>query len=304
MENDLEKKLIIICGPTAVGKTKIAIELANHLKAEIVSADSRQIYREMSIGTAVPSPDELLSAKHHFIHTHTIHKYYSSGKYELEALDLIENTLFKKYEIVIVVGGSGLYIDALVKGIEQLPSADIELRNELTQTYEKQGIEVLRMMLKKLDPVYHAKVDLQNHQRILKALEVCLCTGKPYSSMISGKNKQRNFKIIPIGINIDREELHARINKRVDEMMALGLLDEVNMLFEFKGLTALKTVGYQELFEYFDGKHSLDTAIELIKRNTRRYARRQISWFNRTQNLPWFSNSTIDPIIKYIDSPI
>ena len=276
----MNKKLIVVAGPTAVGKTEYAIKLAKEIETEIISADSRQIYKEMKIGTARPTPEELAQVKHHFIATHSVTEYYNASKYEFEAIELIEN-LFKKYDNLVVVGGSGLYIDAILFGIDDLPTIDQNIRRELQEKFQNEGLESLRFMLKKLDPVYYDRVDLKNPKRILKALEVAIQTGKPYSSFLTGKAKKRNFEFEIIILNKERNVLHERINKRVDIMIENGLIDEARNLLKYRHLTPLKTVGYRELFDFFDNKIDLQTAIELIKRNTRRYARRQITWFKK-----------------------
>jgi tRNA dimethylallyltransferase len=276
----MNKKLIVVAGPTAVGKTEYAIKLAKEIETEIISADSRQIYKEMKIGTARPTPEELAQVKHHFIATHSVTEYYNASKYEFEAIELIEN-LFKKYDKLVVAGGSGLYIDAILFGIDDLPTIDQNIRRELQEKFQNEGLESLRFMLKKLDPVYYDRVDLKNPKRILKALEVAIQTGKPYSSFLTGKAKKRNFEFEIIILNKERNVLHERINKRVDFMIENGLIDEARNLLKYRHLTPLKTVGYRELFDFFDNKIDLQTAIELIKRNTRRYARRQITWFKK-----------------------
>jgi tRNA dimethylallyltransferase len=277
------KKLIVIAGPTAVGKTDFAINLAQKLETEIISCDSRQIFKEIKIGTARPSDEELKKVKHHFIASHSIFDYYNASMYEVEALKLTEK-LFSKYDNLILAGGSGLYINALLFGIDDLPTIDPNLRHELQIKFETEGIESIRLMLKSLDPAYYKKVDLKNHKRILKALEVSIQTGKPYSSFLTGQKKKRNFEYQIIVLNRDRQILHQRINQRVDIMIDNGLLEEAKSLFQYRYLSPLKTVGYRELFDYFDGKTDLKTAIDLIKRNTRRYARKQITWFKKYQN--------------------
>ncbi len=282
----MSKTLIVVAGPTAVGKTSYAIELAQKLSTEIISADSRQIFKEMKIGTARPSDEELRQVKHHFIASHSVTEYYNASKYELEAIALIEK-LFEKYDNLVVAGGSGLYIDAILFGIDDLPTIDQNIRNDLQKKFETEGIESLRFMLKKLDPVYYEKVDLKNPKRILKGLEVTIQTGKPYSSFLTGRKKQRSFDTEIIILNRDREILYQRINQRVDEMIKTGLIDEARNLLKFRDLTPLKTVGYRELFDYFDGNTELETAIDLIKRNTRRYARKQLTWFRKYENAKW-----------------
>jgi len=293
-------RLIVLTGPTAVGKTKYSIELAHSLKTELVSADSRQIYSEMSIGTAKPTLEELSLAKHHFIANHSITENYNASSYEFEAIELIDK-LFETHENLILTGGSGLYIDAVLYGIDDLPTIEKEIRDELEQKFQNEGIESLRFMLKQIDPESYRKVDLRNPKRILKALEVTIQTGKPYSQFLTGRSKSRNFEPVIIILNRERQELHNRINKRVDLMIEQGLLDEAKALYKHKELTPLKTVGYRELFDYFDGKTDLETAIELIKRNTRRYARRQLTWFRKYESAIWLEindNFSIQKILE------
>ena len=298
------KQLIIITGPTASGKTDLAVKLAQHYATEIISADSRQIFKEMRIGTAVPDDEVLQSVKHYFIQTRSVKEYYNAFMYETEVIDLLDNTLFKKYDNVVMCGGSMMYVDAVCNGIDLIPDPDIEIRNSLWQKFENEGIEPLRQQLLNLDPEYYKICDLNNHKRIIKALEVSIQTGKPYSSYRTGNKKQRNFEIIKIGLNLPREILHQRINQRVDLMMNNGLLHEAETLYPLKSLNSLNTVGYRELFDYMDGKTNLDTAVELIKRNTRRYARKQISWFNGDPEVKWFQPDRLEDIINYCDSKI
>lgn len=276
------KTLKVIVGPTASGKTDYSIELAKQYISPIISCDSRQIYKELKIGTAPPSEEQLAQIKHYFIFSHSIFDFYTAGKYELEALELINN-LFLTHDTLIVVGGSGLYVDALCYGIDDFPDSDMTLRDNLMQRLSAEGIESLRNELRLLDPESYETIDKKNPQRIVRALEVCLQTGKKFSSFKSSSSKQRNFTIERTIIERPREELYDRINLRVDKMIESGLVDEAKELHKFKDLPALKTVGYKELFDYFDGKTSLEEAIDLIKRNTRRYAKRQITWFKRTR---------------------
>lgn len=276
------KTLKVIVGPTASGKTDYSIELASQYNSPIISCDSRQIYKELKIGTAPPSEEQLAQIKHYFIFSHSIFDFYTAGKYELEALELINN-LFLTHDTLIVVGGSGLYVDALCYGIDDFPDSDMILRDNLMQRLAAEGIESLRNEIRLLDPESYETIDKKNPQRIVRALEVCLQTGKKFSSFKSSSSKQRNFMIERTIIERPREELYDRINLRVDKMIESGLVDEAKELHKFKDLPALKTVGYKELFDYFDGKTSLEEAIDLIKRNTRRYAKRQITWFKRTR---------------------
>lgn len=276
----MEKELHVIVGPTAVGKTDYSIELAKEFGSPIISCDSRQIFREMKIGTAPPSPDQLAAVKHYFIFSHSVSQYYTAGKYELEALEVI-NELFKTHDRLVVVGGSGLYVDALCYGLDDFPPADIDLRNQLMERLEKEGIESLRMELKQLDPESYYSMDIANRQRVVRALEVTLMTGKKFSSFKTNQVKKRPFKINKTVLSMPREELYDRINRRVDMMFDAGLVAEVESLRQYRDMPALQTVGYKEIFEYFDGKHTLETARELIKRNSRRYAKKQISYFKR-----------------------
>lgn len=281
-----EKKLIILLGPTGVGKTELSLQMAEELETEIISCDSRQMYREMKIGTAAPTEKELKRVPHHFIGHLSIHDYYSCGRFEIDALAKC-NELFQKHDTVIMTGGSMLYIDAVCKGIDDIPNIDEELRQSLLERYQNEGIENIRQELKILDPDYYKIVDLQNHKRIIHALEVCIQSGKTYSSFRSETKKERPFIIEKIGLNRPREILYNRINERVDIMMENGLLEEARNLYPFKGLNALNTVGYKELFNYFDGTWTLDFAIQMIKQNSRRYAKKQLTWFNRDPEIAW-----------------
>ena len=298
-----KKTLLIITGPTAIGKTKVAIEAAKYFQTEIISADSRQIYRELSIGTAIPSPDELAAVKHHLIHSHSIMERFNASRYENEALNLLEN-LFQKYDTVVLTGGSMLYIDAVCKGIDSMPDVDPELRKNLKNQLNNEGIESLRLKLKNLDPDYYRQVDLKNHARLLHALEICMMTGKPYSSFRSLSPKKRPFAIVKTGLNCDRQKLHRRINERVDKMVGAGLEAEAARYYQFKNLTSLNTVGYREFFDFFDNTISKEKAIELIKRNTRRYARKQLTWFRKDQEMTWFHPDEIPQLIEHATSKI
>ncbi len=299
----MAKTLIVITGPTGVGKTSAGIEIARHFGAEIISADSRQIFKEMSIGTAVPKKMELAAVKHHFIQTHSIHDNYNASRFEFEALNLLQQ-LFRKYEVVLMVGGSMLYIDAVCNGIDFMPDADLEIRRRLKDRLVAEGIESLRIQLKKLDPDYYYQVDLKNPNRIIHALEICLTTGKQYSSFRSNKKKKRPFSILKIGLNCEREKLHERINRRVDIMLDHGLEKEAKKLYKYKELTALNTVGYREFFSYLDDEISREKAIELIKRNTRRYARKQLTWFRKEPEMHWFSPGETGNIIQFINNNV
>lgn len=300
MNHSSLKKLIVIAGPTAVGKTAAAIKLAQQLKTEIISADSRQFYREMSIGTAKPNAEELAQAKHHFIDSHSITENFTVGDFEKQALELLDE-LFKTHDQVIMVGGSGLFIQAVIQGFDDLPTADPEIREKLNLELAEKGIENLQDKLQEADPDYYNQVDLNNPQRLIRALEVFEATGKPFSSFRKAAINKRPFESIKIALNLPREELYDRINKRVDIMVEQGLIEEVRSLMPYKHLNALNTVGYSELFDYFDGKTDLHTAINLIKRNTRRFAKRQLTWFRKDQEMKWMvadDPNLINEIIK------
>ncbi|OFY85601.1 MAG: tRNA (adenosine(37)-N6)-dimethylallyltransferase MiaA [Bacteroidetes bacterium RIFCSPLOWO2_12_FULL_35_15] len=294
-----KKSLIVIIGPTAIGKTSLSIALAKELNCPVISADSRQFFKEMSIGTAKPSKEEMQGVPHYFIDSHSIVEDYNVGKFENEAIGLLEK-LFQKHNVVLMVGGSGLYIDAVCKGFDKLPEADAELREKINSIFESKGMAGLQELLKDLDPEYYTKVDLQNRHRVSRAIEVCLCTGKPYSSLREGKNKERNFNSIKVGLNTSREVLYSQINQRVDEMMKQGLLEEVKALQAHKGLNALQTVGYRELFDYLDKKNDLFSAVELIKQNTRNFAKRQLTWFRKDPGIKWFEPDALEEIKKYL----
>ena len=282
------KKLLIILGPTAVGKTDYSIEAALRYGSPVISCDSRQIYKEMTIGTAVPDASQLAAVKHYFIHSHTVTELYTAGKYEIEALDLINRLFDEGHETLVMAGGSGFYVDALVNGLDDFPSADLQLRKELTDRLEAEGVESLRLELKALDPVSYETIDIANGQRVVRALEVCLMTGKPFSSFKTAPKKKRDFEIEKIGLTRPRDVLYDRINRRVIQMIDQGLVDEVRSLTQYRDLAALQTVGYKEIFDWFDGTlESLDRAVELIQRNTRRYAKRQMSYWGRDKDIRW-----------------
>ena len=294
--------LIVIVGPTAVGKTSVSIEIANYFNSEIISADSRQLYREMQIGTAVPSQEELEQVNHHFIQSHPLETPISAGQYEKLAISLIEN-LFKKHDYLVLTGGSGLYVDAVTTGIDtSLPEANVEIREKLETKLKKEGLSSLQEQLKSLDEKYYDQVDLSNSRRVIRALEVCLATGKTYSELRNNQSKERSFDIIYVCLNRDRPELYERINTRVDQMMDQGLLSEVKSLIDKTHLPSLNTGGYSELFDFIDNKTSQHEAIDLIKRNSRRYAKRQITWFKRNDKYTWFHPNEISSIIEHIKS--
>lgn len=283
----MQKIVYFVVGPTAVGKTSFAIRLAQHLGTEIVSADSRQFFREMNIGTACPSREELKQVKHHLIGNLSIHDSYNVSAYESDALGLIK-TILADFGSAVVVGGSGLYLDALAYGIDDLPDASSDLRMELAKLFDKEGITALQKRLELLDPVFYAQIDKQNPKRLLRALEVCMSTGKPYSEFRMGQKKTRPFSIRWIGLEQERSFLNERINLRVDKMLEDGLLNEVKQLYPYKDLNALNTVGYKEFFAWMDGTESLEWAIEKVKTNSRRYAKRQMTWFRKNTDIHWF----------------
>lgn len=295
----MHNTLICIVGPTACGKTDLAVHVAKEYQTEIISADSRQVFREMTIGTAKPSEKQLVEIKHHFINHLSIKEEFNSGMFEQQALKILEE-IFRKKNVVVLVGGSGLYIKALLEGLDELPPADEKVREQLNHEFEKNGIEYLQTELQKNDPAYFAKVDLKNPHRLIRALEVFRLTGKPYSSFRKGEKQKRNFKTILIGLELPREILNQRINQRVDEMIAKGLIEEAQNLFPLRHLNALDSVGYNELFDHFDGKISLDEAIERIKHNTRKFAKRQMTWFSRVENIHWFHPDEHDKIISFV----
>lgn len=294
-----KKTLICIVGPTAIGKTSTSIALANAFKTEIISADSRQFFKEMSIGTAKPTPEELSMASHHFVDFLSIHDEYNAGTFERDALHKISE-LFEFNDLVILAGGSGLYVDAICKGLDDLPH-DAELRQELNTRLENEGLETLQLELKKLDPIHYERMDSQNPQRLIRALEVCLLSGKTYSSLRANSSKERPFNILKIGLKADREVIYNRINQRVDIMINSGLEKEVKSLLEYKDLNALNTVGYKEFFPYLLKKnYTLEEVIEQIKMNTRRFAKRQMTWFKKDQSTIWFDHQETNEIIDYI----
>ncbi|MGA6120217.1 tRNA (adenosine(37)-N6)-dimethylallyltransferase MiaA [Sphingobacterium anhuiense] len=295
------KTLIAIVGPTAVGKTAMAIELAQYFDTEIISADSRQFYREMNIGTAKPTVSELSQARHHFIDSHSIEEDYSAGDFEREALETI-STLFQKKDIVIMVGGSGLFVRAVCEGLDNLPKALPETRERLNNRFDNEGIVPLQAYLKQVDPVYYDQVDISNAQRVIRALEVFETTGLPFSDFLQNTKAVRPFKIMTIGLTMDRTTLYERINMRVDLMVQDGLLDEVRSLLSYKHKPALMTVGYSELFDFLDGKMSWEEAIDKIKQNSRRYAKRQLTWFKKDKDTVWFDPKDKKQIIDYIQS--
>lgn len=297
----MENTLLILLGPTGVGKTDMSIDLGQITGAEIISADSRQFYREMRIGTAVPSDEQLKKVRHHFIQFLSVDQYYSASIYERDVLQLLPE-LFSKNRIVIMTGGSGMYIDAVCKGIDDIPDVDQAVRDKYNRMYAENGIVELRVALKILDPVHYSKVDLRNHKRIIRALEICESTGKPYSSFLNKEKAKRDFRIRTIGLNRPREELYRRINLRVDTMIGNGLEEEARLLYLKRHLNALNTVGYREFFDYFEGLTTKSKAIDLIKRNTRHYAKRQLTWWSKDESIKWFDAEDKDKIFAHFDS--
>jgi len=299
----MSKYLVVVAGPTASGKTKVGIELAKHFDTEILSADSRQFYKEMNVGTAKPSKEELAEVKHHFIDTLSIKKDYSAGDYERDALKKLTK-LFKKKDVVVMAGGSGLFIQAVTEGLNEFPEVPEGIRADLTAEYEKHGLWKLQKELKESDPDYYQFVDLTNHQRLIRALEICRATGQPYSSFRNQPKKERDFETIFVVLKRDREALYDRINMRVDLMMRDKLHKEVEGLLEKRELNALQTVGYQEFFGYFDEDYDIYEAIRLVKRNSRRYAKRQLTWFKKVEGAKFIDAEDMDAILAYIEARI
>ena len=291
--------LISVCGPTAAGKTALSIELAKYFQTEIISADSRQFYRETEIGTAKPSQEELAAVPHYFINSHSITENFSVADFEKAALTKL-GELFQQHQIVVMVGGSGLYLQAIYQGFDDLPNAEPQERERWNRLYQEFGLEYLQNQLKVLDPEYYGQVDLQNPQRIIRALEVSASTGKPYSSFLTRSKKTRDFRTIKIGINPERSVLYDRINKRVDEMVKNGLVKEALALRPQQHLNALNTVGYKEIFDAFNEKTSVKEAIELVKQNTRRFAKRQITWFKKDREILWFDSQDLQTVLSVL----
>lgn len=295
------KNIIIIGGPTAVGKTALAIDLAKAYNTEIISADSRQIYKELAIGVARPDKQELALVPHHCIAHKSIHDYYSSGEFEKEALQILSEQ-FQQRDTVVVCGGSGFYIQALCDGMDEMPEVDEQIRLQLNQQFQDEGIVPLQQLLQQLDEETYHSIDIFNTQRVIRALEVCLSTGKKFSSFKQNKKIQRPFGSIKIALNLPKEKLHENINHRVDKMMENGLLEEAKAVYPYAQINALRTVGYQELFDYFEGKTTLEEAVELIKLHTRQFAKRQLTWFRRDKDFVWFEPTDISSIQDYIQS--
>jgi tRNA dimethylallyltransferase len=292
--------LIVLLGPTGIGKTDISIQLAKKYNAPIVSSDSRQFYRELKIGTAAPTEKETKEVEHFFIGSHSILDNYNAGQYEEDAINLL-NELFKKHNVVLLVGGSMMYIDAVCNGLDEIPNVPTEIREFWQEEFKNKGLSHIQQELFRLDPKHYKEVDLKNPKRILHALEICLTTGNPYSDLRTGKKKKRNFEIIKIGLNKPRQELYEQINLRVDKMIEKGLMEEAKQYYPFKNLNTLNTVGYKELYAHFDGEITQQEAIDLIKKNTRNYAKRQLTWFNRDKEITWFHPKDEENIFQTID---
>jgi tRNA dimethylallyltransferase len=292
--------LIVLLGPTGVGKSDASIKIASHFSCDIISSDSRQFFSEMKIGTAVPTEKQLASVKHHFIRFLQVNEYYSSSLFERDVLKLLPS-LFGSKNVALMTGGSGMYIDAVCNGIDDIPDTDPEIRQKWMKRYEDGGIEGLRSELKILDPEHFSRVDLNNYKRILRALEICETTGLPYSSFLKKEKRQRDFTTIKVGLQRDRDELYSRIDERVDGMLEAGLEEEARLLCPFRNLNALNSVGYREFFDYFDGTITREEAVRLIKRNSRRYAKRQITWWSKDKDITWFHPDQVREIISFIE---
>ena len=295
--------LVVLIGPTAVGKTATSLAIAKHFGCPIISADSRQMYRGLEIGTAAPTPEELSRQKHYFVGQLSPGDYYSAARYEQQVLQLLEQE-FPHHPTMLLSGGSMMYIDAVCKGIDDIPTVDEETRQMVKEKFEREGLDRLCSELRLLDPIYYAEADIKNPKRVMHALEICYMTGKPYSSFRSGEKRKRPFNIIKLGIDMERERLYERINRRVDVMMQMGLEQEARAVYHLRAHNSLQTVGYREMFDYFDGKISRDEAIELIKRNSRRYAKRQMTWFRRDEEIKWVDTANKQVIEEYLDSKI
>jgi len=293
--------LIVVVGPTAVGKTALCVRLAQHFGTDVISADSRQFYREMNIGTAKPTAAEQKGIVHHFVDSHSIADEYNAAAFEQDVLQLLQNSIFPKHKTCLMAGGSTLYVKVITDGMDDIPDTDPAVRQQLQAILETEGLATLLAQLDSLDPVYALQVDRANPQRVMRALEVCLSTGKPYSSFRSGKKTERPFRMIKIGLNRDREELYRRIDQRMDEMLQNGLVEEARELYPYKDKNALQTVGYQEIFDFFDGKYDEAEMIRLLKRNSRRYAKRQLTWFARDPGYHWFHPDQFEAIVAYIE---
>lgn len=292
--------LIVLIGPTGIGKTDLSLNIAEHYNTEIISADSRQLYADLKIGTAAPTPEQLARVKHHFVGTLQLTDYYSAAQYEAEVMNKLDE-LFKRHNVIVLTGGSMMYVDAVCKGIDDIPTVDEETRKTLMQHYKNVGLERLCAELKILDPEYYDIVDKKNPKRVIHALEICYMTGQTYTSFRTSQTKERPFNIIKVGLRREREELYARINKRVDIMMEDGLLEEAKSVYQYKNLNSLNTVGYKEMFKYLDGEWELPFAIEKIKQNSRIYSRKQVTWFKRDTDITWFHPDDTDNIMSFIE---
>lgn len=297
------KTLVVLLGPTAVGKTALSLELAEQLQTSIISADSRQLYADLKIGTAAPTPEQQERVHHHFVGILKLSDYYSAAQYADEVLTLLD-TLYQKQDVALMTGGSMMYIDAVCLGMDDIPTIDVETRAKMWQHYDEVGLEGIQRELKLLDPDYYAIVDLKNHKRIIHALEVCYMTGKPFTSFRQRKQTERPFRIIKVGLNRERSELFNRINLRVEQMMQEGMLEEAKKVYPFRDLNSLNTVGYKELFKYLDGEWTLEKAVEKIKRNTRIYAKKQLTWFKKDMSIRWFHPDQRTDIISYINAQL
>ncbi len=295
--------LVILLGPTGVGKTELSLRVAEHFGSPIISSDSRQLYKDLPIGTAAPTPEQMARVRHYMVGTLNLTDYYSASNFEEDVIFLL-NTLHQTTPTVVMTGGSMMYIDAVCKGIDDIPTVTPAIREEIYTQFEREGLENILQELKEADPVHYGEVDRMNYKRVIHAVEICRMTGKPYSSFRTNSKKERPFRIIKIGLTRDREELYDRINYRVDQMMADGLLEEARKVYPFRHLNSLNTVGYKELFNYFDGEWSLDLAIEKIKRNSRVYARKQMTWFKRDEEIEWFHPEQETEIINFIEETI
>lgn len=295
--------LIVLAGPTCAGKTDLSIDIARYFGCEIISADSRQFFREMKIGTAIPSDSQLAEIRHHFIRFLSIKDYYSASLFERDVLKLLP-TLFSKNNVALMTGGSGMYVDAVCHGIDDIPDVDPQVREKYIRKYKDEGIHGLRLALKLLDPEHYDNIDLKNPKRILRALEICESTGRPYSSFLTKNKRERDFRIVKVGIERPRDVLYNRINNRVDEMIGNGLEKEAESLVSMKDLNALNTVGYKEFFDFFEGRSTREEAVELIKRNTRRYAKRQMTWWARDKEIKWFDADDINEIIRFLETAV
>lgn len=295
--------LIVVVGPTAVGKTDLCVRLARHYHTEIISADSRQFYKEMSIGTAKPTEEEQQGIKHHFVDSHYITEEYNAGAYEQDVLALLQE-LYREKQAVILTGGSGLYVRAVCEGMDEMPETDPAIREQLMTLYQQQGLAPLLMQLQQVDPQYYERVDRANPQRVIRALEVCLSSGQPYSSFRKQEQQERPFQVIKIGLTRDRQELYDRIDQRMDLMLEQGLLQEAEALYPYRHHNALQTVGYKEIFDYLEGKYDWDEAVRLLKRNSRRYAKRQLTWFHKFPDYTWFHPNQWEEMVAFIDRQI